>query len=81
MIRCQSREDVIKNIKLLGQELIDRAEELVGPDDSNATNFVLSIRYQPSEGLLPAIEITRQFYSKNTYDYRFELNYEGGEKK
>jgi len=79
MIRCQSKEDVIKNIKLLGQELIDRAEEIVGPDDSNATNFVLSVKYTPSKGLLPTIKVIRQFYSKNTYDYRFELN--RGEKK
>ncbi len=74
MIICQSKENVIKNIKLLGQELIDRAEEIVGPDDSNATNFVLSVQYTPSKGALPTIEVIRQFYSKKAFEYRFKLN-------
>lgn len=64
-----SREELIKLVKASGQEVIDRAEDLVGDGDM-ITDFDIWLRF-PSTGC-PTIELTRSHVSKNAFNVLVE---------
>lgn len=58
------RQHLIELVKASGQEVIDRAEDLVGHGDL-ITNFDIWLRF-PQDGDCPTIEVTREHVSKKT---------------
>lgn len=61
------REKLIELVKAVGQEVIDRAEDLVGEGDL-ITDFDIWLRFPQGEFMeLPTIEVARSHLSKNTY--------------
>lgn len=64
------RKILIEMVKASGQELIDRAEELVGEGDL-ITDFDIWLRF-PTDGLMitgcPTVEVTKSHISKNAWE-------------
>jgi len=58
------REHLIDLIKATGQEVIDRAEDLVGSGDM-LTDIDIWLRF-PQDGGCPTIEVTREHISRNS---------------
>lgn len=58
-------EQLVEKVKALGQELIDRAEDLVGTGDL-ISGFDIWLRF-PTD-MFPTIEVTRSHLSKNYID-------------
>lgn len=59
------REKLVKMVQKAGQDLIDRAEDLVGNGDL-ISNFDIWIRFPINEQIgFPEIEVTRQHIVKN----------------
>lgn len=63
------REELIKLVKASGQEVIDRAEDLVGDGDT-ITDFDIWLRF-PSTGC-PTVEVARSHVSKNAFNVLLE---------
>lgn len=62
------RNELVKTIKLMGQELIDRAESMVHDDCDMITNFNINIDIpQPMDGH-PELTWSTSAISKNFYD-------------
>ena len=59
-------ERLIKQVKALGQEVIDRAEDLVGDGDL-ITDFDIWLRI-PKDISFPTIEVTRSHASRRCLD-------------
>jgi len=55
----------VKLVKAIGQEVIDRAEDLVG-DTEGVTDFDIWLRFPPDS--LPTIEVQRSLASKECFD-------------
>lgn len=64
-----SREKLIKLVKASGQEVIDRAEDLVG-DGGLITDIDIWLRFPSNE--YPTLEVTRSHASKRAYDILLE---------
>ena len=64
-----SIEELIKLVKASGQEVIDRAEDLVGDGDL-ITDIDIWLRFPLSES--PTIEVTRSHESRRAYDILLE---------
>ena len=64
------RNQLVKMIKALGQEVIDRAEDLVGNGDL-MSDFDIWLRF-PIDGRMftgvPTIEVTKSYCSKRSID-------------
>lgn len=60
------RQHLIELIKASGQEVIDRAEDLVGNGEL-ITDFDIWLRF-PQGGEYPTIEVTREHISKKVID-------------
>lgn len=64
------RKLLAEMVKACGQELIDRADDLVGEGDLMC-DFSIWLRF-PTDGRMmtgvPTIEVTREHISKNAYD-------------
>ena len=58
-------ERLIEQVKVLGQEVLDRAEDLVGSGDL-ITDFDIWLRF-PQDGF-PTIEVTRSHASRRYFD-------------
>lgn len=58
-------ERLVEQVKALGQDVIDRAEDLVGSGDL-ITDFDIRLRF-PAD-MFPTIEVTRSHLSKNYID-------------
>lgn len=58
-------EQLVKMVKLLGQEVIDRAEDLVGNGDM-IYDFDIWLRFSVDEN--PEIEVTRRHASRQIYN-------------
>lgn len=67
----QFRAKLIEMVKASGQEIIDRAEDLVGSGDL-ITDFDICI-HLPCDGYIPTIEVTRSHLSKRCVDVLGEL--------
>lgn len=67
------REQLVDIVKAAGQEVIDRAEELVGQGDL-MTDFDIWLRF-PLDGLTftgcPTIEVTKSYINKKAFDVKF----------
>lgn len=61
------REQLVAYIKDAGQELIDRAEQMVGPDTDLISNFDIHISFPQDCGSIPVIEWTTEVISKNAH--------------
>ena len=62
------RSELVELVKASGQELIDRAEEIVG-DTTMISNFDISIDFGLNEGRLdtcPTIAVNHEYVSRNT---------------
>lgn len=70
------RKQLVKLVKASGQEIIDRAEDLVGNGDL-ISDFNIWIRF-PMDGHvmneLPTIEVIRSYCSKRCFDVLLEDN-------
>jgi hypothetical protein len=73
------REELVRTIKAMGQELIDRAESMVHGDCEMITNFNINIDIpQPMDGS-PEITWSTSVVSKNFYEKGF--NHTAGDAK
>lgn len=61
------RDELVEQIRLVGQELIDRAEEMVAPDMNMIADFSINIVFAKSYDHVPLPEISwsTMTYSKN----------------
>lgn len=70
------RKMLVEMVKASGQEVIDRAEDLVGNGDL-ITDFNIWIRF-PTDGRMlsgcPEIEVTRSHIEKHAYEVLMERN-------
>ena len=74
------RAELVELVKASGQELIDRAEEIVG-DTTMISDFDISIDFGLNEGRLgacPKITVNHEYVARNTIKVLFEKekNYE-----
>lgn len=63
------REQLIKLVKASGQEVIDRAEDLVG-DGELMTEFTIQLLFPQDE--VPTISTTREYVSKKAMEVLIE---------
>lgn len=61
-----SRDRLIKLVKAAGQEVIDRAEDLVGEDTNFLADFDIWLRFDDTG--LPQIEVTRSHTVRRAFD-------------
>lgn len=66
-----NREELIKLVKATGQEVIDRAEDLVGDGDL-ITDLDIWLRFPSGE--CSTVEVTRSHASKRAFDVLVEQN-------
>lgn len=59
------RDKLVAYIKDAGQDLIDRAEQMVGSDTDLISNFNISISFPQEYGSIPVIEWSTEVISKN----------------
>ena len=67
------REQLVDIVKAAGQEVIDRAEELVGQGDL-MTDFDIWLRFPldgPTFTACPTIEVTKAYVNKKSCDVMF----------
>lgn len=72
------REFLVKMVKASGQEIIDRAEDLVGDGDL-ISDFNIRIRFSVGEGAfseIPTIEVSREHCIKQAIDVLMEKDRE-----
>ncbi len=62
-----NREKLIKIVKALGQEVIDRAEDLVG-EGNLITDLDIWLKCYTDFESIPRIEVTRSHASKRIYE-------------
>jgi hypothetical protein len=62
------REELVLRIKEAGQELIDRAEQMISKDTDAISDFSLYINLNQVDLLVPTIEWSTSVISKNTLD-------------
>lgn len=62
------REELIQRIKDVGQELIDRADEMVSENTELITNFYININNIDKPSELPTIDWTTEVVNRNTSD-------------
>lgn len=62
------KKQLIERVKAMGQEVIERAEDLVG-DGELLGDFTITIRFEEGSATRPAeLEITRLYYSHKDID-------------
>ena len=61
------KERLIEQVKALGQEVIDRAEDLVGDGDLIA-DFDIWLRFPHPDSSFPTIEVNRSHVSRRYLD-------------
>lgn len=67
----KEREQLIRLVKAAGQEVIDRAEDLVGGDENFLTDFDIWLRF-PLDNQMPEIEVTRSHSVRNAITMMME---------
>lgn len=53
--RNKYRDDLVANIRAVGQELIDRADQMVSPDLDMISDFEIHIHFDPSMHGFPTL--------------------------
>ena len=74
------REELVELVKASGQELIDRAEEIVG-NTTLISDFGISIDFGLNEGRLdtcPRITVNKEYVALNTIKVLFEKDKNNG---
>lgn len=74
------RAELVELVKASGQELIDRAEEIVG-DATLISDFGISIDFGITEGRLdtcPRITVNHEYVARNTIKVLFEKDKNNG---
>ncbi|MBQ8237887.1 MAG: hypothetical protein IJZ39_07065 [Oscillospiraceae bacterium] len=61
------RDKLVAYIKDAGQDLIDRAEQMVGPDTDLISEFNIHISFPQELGSMPIIEWSTEVISKNAH--------------
>lgn len=59
------RDDLVEQIKAAGQELIDRADQMLGPEVDLISGFNIYISF--GHGSIPEIDFTTTVLSKNNH--------------
>ena len=67
MRTIMEREVLINLVKEVGQELIDNAEEYVGPIEGQLTDFNIWIKFCRDQ--LPKIDVSKTYESENSLNY------------
>ena len=67
MKQKEYRGFLVEQIKAAGQELIDRAEQMVGPDLDLISGFNIYISFD--QGDIPTIDFTTSILSKNNHKF------------
>lgn len=63
------RDELVQQIKDVGQELIDRAESMVSKDTELISDFSINIYFpQGDAGSVPTINYTTEVVTKSTLD-------------
>lgn len=60
------RDELVEQIKAVGQELIDRAEQMVGPDVDLISNFDILISFD--QGTIPTLNFSTTVLSKKNHE-------------
>ena len=60
------RATLIELVRATGQELIDRAPDLVGENVEGLDGFTIYIHYPTKLDSLPTIDVSKSFVSKNS---------------
>ena len=68
MINPNFKEQMVEIVKALGQEVIDRAEDLVGDGELLTSSLTIWLRVPIPMTDCPTIEVTREYVSKNALD-------------
>lgn len=63
-----SKERMIEVVKALGQEVIDRAEDIVGEGELMTSNLNIWIRVPIPLTEVPTLEVTREYVSKKAIE-------------
>lgn len=61
------RDKLVAYIKDAGQDLIDRSEQMVGPDTDLISEFNIHISFPQEFGFIPVIEWSTEVISKNAH--------------
>ena len=64
------RQKLVKLVKAAGQEVIDRAEDLVGEDNNFIMDFDIWLRFP--DGEFSQIEVTRNHWVRNALEVFME---------
>ena len=62
------REELVQRIKDVGQELIDRADEMISEDTELITSFYININNIDKPSELPTIDWTTEVVNRNISD-------------
>jgi hypothetical protein len=62
------REELVKYVKALGQEVIDRAEDLVGDGDGLTNSIDIWLHVPIPLDSLPTIQVMREHASKECFE-------------
>ena len=65
-----SKDKLVALVKAAGQEVIDRAEDLVGEDTNFLADFDIWLRFP--DGGFPTVEVTRSHLVRNAYSVILE---------
>ena len=63
-----NRKQMIEIVKIAGQTLINRAEDIVG-DYKNMTSLDIDLSFEPDIERIPQIHIHREIAPKEYFDY------------
>lgn len=63
------RDELVKEIKATGQEIIDRAEQMVSKKTDLITDFVITVRF--IQGECQAIQWTTEVINKTVAERKF----------
>ena len=67
-VKVTYREELVQRIKDAGQELIDRADEMISEDTELIANFYININNIDKMSELPTIDWTTEVVNRNTGD-------------
>lgn len=62
------RDELVKIVKALGQEVIDRAEDLIGDGDGLTNSIDIWLRVPIPIDSIPTIQVMREYASKRSFE-------------
>lgn len=71
-MNADNRTRLVEEVKAIGQEIIDRAEDIVGEGDLIRDLTLMASFSSGPEVQVPTLEITREHYSKHVHKLYME---------